>query len=130
MLASYAGVATWTERFSEAERALEVARSKAEQAGNCRRSTALGIVHSDSLTRLGRLQEARVAAGGGERAGDQPITTPFALARRAYILLQLGRLEDADACCAEAEPAAIAGGERTGAVVALARAGRTAPRRG
>ena len=112
VLASYAGVATWTERFSEAERALEVARSKAEQAGNRPTLAALGLLHSDSLTRLGRLQEARAAAGGGERTGDQPITTPFALARRAYILLQLGRLEDADACCAEAEPAAVAGGEQ------------------
>jgi DNA-binding CsgD family transcriptional regulator len=112
VLNSYAGVATWTERFSEAERVLEVARSNAEQTGDLPALTALGITRSDGLTRLGRLQEARVAAGGGERAGDRPVTTPFALARRAYILLQLGRLEDADACCADAEPAAIAAREQ------------------
>ncbi|HEX6475771.1 MAG TPA: AAA family ATPase [Acidimicrobiales bacterium] len=112
VLTSFAGVATWTERFSEAERVLEVARSNAEQTGDRPTLTALGIAHSDSLTRLGRLQEARVAAGGGERASDKPINTPFALARRAYILLQLGRLEDADACCVEAEPAAISRGEQ------------------
>jgi DNA-binding CsgD family transcriptional regulator len=112
VLSSYAGVATWTERFSEAERVVEVARSNAEQTGDGPALAALGIIHSDSLTRLGRLHEARVAVGGGERAGDKPINTPFALARRAYILLQLGRLEDADACCAQAEPAAIAGGEQ------------------
>lgn len=112
VLTSFAGVATWTERFAEAERVLEVARSNAEQTGDWPALTALGITHSDNLTRLGRLQEARVAVGGGERAGDRPITTPFALARRAYILLQLGRLEDADTCCEEAEPAAIATGEQ------------------
>src|SRR5207302_3028989 len=89
VLDSFAGVATWTERFSEAERVLEVARSNAEQTGDWPALTSLGITRSDSLTRLGRLQEARLAVGGGERAGDQPITTPFALARRAYILLQL-----------------------------------------
>ncbi len=112
LLSSFAGVATWTERFSDAERVLEVARSNAEQTGDRPALTALGIARSDTLTRLGRLQEARVAAGGGERAGDQQLTTPFALARRAYILLQLGRLEDADACCAEAEPAAISAKEQ------------------
>ncbi|HWC39625.1 MAG TPA: AAA family ATPase, partial [Acidimicrobiales bacterium] len=112
VLASFASAATWTERFSEAERVHEVARSRMEQLGNRQALETLEVTRADGLARLGRLREACTAVGGGTQTGVQPTGTPYALARRAYIMLQMGRLEEAEACCTEAEPGAVASGER------------------
>jgi DNA-binding CsgD family transcriptional regulator len=113
VMGSFAAAATWTERFPDAERALDIALGRAERVGAVGTRAALGVTLSDTLTRQGRLREAYISAGGEEGAGVGPTPAPFTLARRAFILLQLGRLDEAESCCAEAEPAAKAANERT-----------------
>jgi DNA-binding CsgD family transcriptional regulator len=110
-LRNFGNLARFSERLSDAERALTVALSAAEEVGATGAIASLADNVADTLLRLGRLDEAlAVSMRVLEMAELVPWIEPFAAAGRASALLHLGRQEDEDweASCHRAEERAVA----------------------
>lgn len=99
---SYAVVAVHAERFADAERLLTEILSSAER--RCEPLTLLraAMAWIECLCRLGRLHEAVPAVERLiELAELFPYGRPIALTYRALVLVELGQLDQAAACCAQ-----------------------------
>jgi DNA-binding CsgD family transcriptional regulator len=96
----YAELASWSERFAEAEKLLVGLIAEAEE-----RRYPMNLFEGQSLLaavlrRTGRLEEADAVADRLlESAELMPFSLPLALSEKALCLLDLGRLEEADECC-------------------------------
>ncbi len=105
----YAELASWSERFDEAEGLLTAIISEAEE-----RRYPMNLFEGQSLLaavlrRTGRLEEADdVADQLLESAELMPFSLPLAFSEKALCLLDLGRLEEADGYCRQAR--SLAGG--------------------
>src|SRR5499427_3646114 len=103
----YSIMAISAERFSDAQRLLESLLAGAE-----RRSNLMDVIHSlTALVRLslvlGRLDEALALSARVLEAADLvPLLTPLAADLRASVLLDLGRLDEAEDWCARSAAAA------------------------
>ena len=99
---SYAVVAVHAERFTDAERLLTEILNSAER--RCEPLTLLraAMAWIECLCRLGRLHEAVPAVERLiELAELFPYGRPIALTYRALVLVELGQLDQAAACCAQ-----------------------------
>ncbi len=89
------------ERFDQAENAFAVSRSGAERVGS---PLAIGlclVTHADTLTRLGRLDEALALLDrAGQLADFSVLVGPWAAIGRAHVLLELGRSSESRTQCA------------------------------
>jgi DNA-binding CsgD family transcriptional regulator len=106
VLASYAASATLVERFDESGQAYAIALETAEQsgAGLTVGVLGLGVSYAALLLRVGRLAEALGHTARVLKLPDvTPALTTTASAVHAEILLQLGRLDEADAWLTRAE---------------------------
>jgi DNA-binding NarL/FixJ family response regulator len=89
-------IAVWSERFADAEHLFTGLLRSAEQ-----RNDPFALFHAafswtDGLCRLGRLEEAFVLSERVfEVAEVAPMVRPFAVASRAMVLLEQGRLDEA-----------------------------------
>jgi ATP/maltotriose-dependent transcriptional regulator MalT len=103
----YAMNATGAERYEDAERTWRRAREVAGNAGAANSLGTVGIWLANVLIRRGRpaeaLEESLRAAAFGELT---PGILPFAAAARAESLIWLGRLDESEAACREAEAGA------------------------
>jgi tetratricopeptide (TPR) repeat protein len=99
---SYAIVAVHAERFADAERLLTEMLSSAERRCEPLSLLLAAMAWIECLCRLGRLNEAVPAV---ERLIELvelfPYGSPLALTYRAWVLLELGQLEQAALCCAQ-----------------------------
>jgi DNA-binding CsgD family transcriptional regulator len=102
----YAELASWAERFDEAEGLLTAIITEAEE-----RRYPMNLFEGQSLLaavlrRTGRLEEADTVADQlVESAELMPFSLPLAFSEKALCLLDLGRLDDADQACREARSA-------------------------
>jgi DNA-binding CsgD family transcriptional regulator len=96
----YAELASWSERFAEAEGLLVGLIAEAEE-----HRYPMNLFEGQSLLaavlrRTGRLEEAcAVADRLLDSAELMPFSLPLALSEKALCLLDLGRLDEADECC-------------------------------
>lgn len=99
---SYAILAVQAEQFADAERLL----TEVLNSAGCR-CEPLALLRAamawiDALCRLGRLNEARAEA---DRLVDLvelfPLGSPLAITHQALVLLERGKLEQAELCCAQ-----------------------------
>jgi DNA-binding CsgD family transcriptional regulator len=100
----YAELASWSERFDEAERLLTAIIAEAEKHRypmNLFEGQALLVA---VLRRTGRLEEADALADQLlESAELMPFSLPLAFSEKALCLLDLGRLEEAEKYCRESQ---------------------------
>ncbi|HSZ28186.1 MAG TPA: LuxR C-terminal-related transcriptional regulator, partial [Pseudonocardiaceae bacterium] len=100
---SYATVAVYAERFTEAERFLTEILSSAER--RCEPITVVqaAIAWIDGLCRLGRLNEALALVDHLSELTElvPPYVSTLACTYRALVLLEQGELEQAALCCAQ-----------------------------
>ncbi len=99
---SYATVAVYAERFTDAERLLTDILNSAER--RCEPVTLIraAIAWIDGLCRLGRLDEALTLADRLTQFAELlPYSSPLASIYRALVLLERGQLEQVALCCAE-----------------------------
>jgi DNA-binding CsgD family transcriptional regulator len=100
----YAELASWSERFDEAERLLTAIIAEAEEHRypmNLFEGQALLVA---VLRRTGRLEEADALADQLlESAELMPVSLPLAFAEKALSLLDLGRLDEAEKYCRESQ---------------------------
>ncbi len=99
----YAELASWSERFEEAERLLTAIIAEAEEQRYPMNLFEGQALLTAVLRRTGRLEEASAAADQLlESAELMPFSLPLAFSEKALCLLDLGRLEEADQCCQHA----------------------------
>src|SRR6266571_4676114 len=116
-VAHYASLALSAERFGDAQRLLDGILEAAERRSDPM-AVAQALYYRTTLRwRRGQLDEAlAVSARLLEAADLVPVMTPNAAAVRALVLLDLGRLDEAEDWCARAE-AAAGGGDSLGYAV-------------
>jgi tetratricopeptide (TPR) repeat protein len=109
-VAHYASLALSAERFGDAQRLLDSILEAAERRSDPM-AVAQALYYRTTLRwRLGQLDEALALSARLLEAADLvPVMTPNAAAARAIVLLDLGRLGEAEDWCARAEAAAGAG---------------------
>jgi DNA-binding CsgD family transcriptional regulator len=109
----FAYCARLVERFDEAHRAFEIARSQADRAGVPAAIATLAVGHSYNLVRMGRLDEGLAAIDVALGLADLvPQVESFAGVGRAYISLYQGRLDESATWCQRVESRAVPRGER------------------
>jgi DNA-binding CsgD family transcriptional regulator/Flp pilus assembly protein TadD len=95
-----AEIALWLEHFEEAERLFTSLLDTPELPTNLFGVFQAAFSWTDGLCRLGRLEEAlALSERVFEVAKSAPVALPFAVAARAQVLLEQGRLEDARVVC-------------------------------
>jgi len=116
-VAHYASLALSAERFGDAQRLLDSILEAAERRSDPM-AVAQALYYRTTLRwRLGQLDEALALSARLLEAADLvPVMTPNAAAVRAMVLLDLGRLDEAEDWCARAE-AAAGGGDSLGYAV-------------
>ena len=116
-VAHYASLALSAERFGDAQRLLDSILEAAERRSDPM-AVAQALYYRTTLRwRLCQLDEALALSARLLEAADLvPVMTPNAAAARALILLDLGRLDEAEDWCARAE-AAAGGGDSLGYAV-------------
>jgi DNA-binding NarL/FixJ family response regulator len=93
-------VAVWAEQFDEAEPLFDDLLRSAERWGNPFALFHAAFSWTDGLCRLGRLAEALALSERlFEVAEVAPMVSAFATAARALVLLEQGRLRDAEPWC-------------------------------
>ncbi|MBO0713869.1 MAG: AAA family ATPase [Acidimicrobiales bacterium] len=93
----YAELATWSERFVEAERLLLDIVGEAERRRHPMNLFEGQFYQVELLRRTGRLHEALVASDHLlESAELMPFSLPMAICQKALVLAELGRLDEAD----------------------------------
>jgi DNA-binding CsgD family transcriptional regulator len=91
-------VAVWSERFTDAEHLFGELLPSAERRNEPFRFFHAAFSWTDALCRLGRLEEAfTMSERIFEVAAVAPLVLPFAVAARALVLLEQGRLPEAAA---------------------------------
>lgn len=111
-LTTYGLAATDTERLSEADRVFRIAVDAAERLGAAEAVATLRILHAYTLMRMGRLDDAlALITLTDELLELVPMAQAYAATARANILQFMGRLDESQALCDQAEPAALAYGE-------------------
>ncbi|MBV9730540.1 MAG: AAA family ATPase [Pseudonocardiales bacterium] len=100
---SYATLAVYAERFTDAERLLTEILSSAERRCEPITLVQAAIAWIDGLCRLGRLAEALNLADRLSELAEllPPYLSPLAITYRALVLLEQGQLEQAALCCAQ-----------------------------
>ena len=112
----YAELATWSERFVEAERLLLDIVGEAERRRYPMNLFEGQFYQVELLRRTGRLHEALAVSDTLlESAELMPFSLPMAVYQKALVLVELGQLDDADAWCRRLE-------EETGGRPGLGRA--------
>ena len=103
-VAQYASLALSAERFGEAQRLLDNILEAAERRSDPM-AVAMALLYRGRLRwRLGQLDDAlAVSARLLEAADLVPVLTPVAAADRALVLLDLGRLDEAEEWCAHVD---------------------------
>jgi DNA-binding CsgD family transcriptional regulator len=92
----YAELATWSERFVEAERLLIDILSEAERRRHPMNLFEGQFYVVELLRRTGRLEESLVVSDQLlESAELMPFSLPMAICQKALVLLELGRLDEA-----------------------------------
>src|SRR6266568_1560696 len=116
-VAQYASLAMSAERFDDARRLLDNILEAAERRSDPM-AVAMALLYRTRLRwRLGQLDGALALSARLLEAADLvPVMTPNAAAVRALVLLDLGRLDEAEDWCARAE-AAAGGGDSLGYAV-------------
>jgi DNA-binding CsgD family transcriptional regulator len=101
-VAQYASLALSAERFGVAERLLDNILEAAERRSDPM-AVAMALLYRGRLRwRLGQLEEALALSTRLLEAADLvPVLTPVAAADRALVLLDLGRLDEAEQWCAQ-----------------------------
>jgi tetratricopeptide (TPR) repeat protein len=98
---SYAILAVQAEHFTDAERLLSQILSSAERRNEPLTLLRAAMAWTDCLCRLGRLREACSAV---ERLIELvelfPHGSPLAITHQAVVLLELGKFDEAELCCA------------------------------
>ncbi len=117
-VAHYASLALSAERFGDAQRLLDSILEAAERRSDPM-AVAQALYYRTTLRwRLGQLDEALALSARLLEAADLvPVMTPNAAAVRAMVLLDLGRLDEAEDWCARAAAAADGGGDSLGYAV-------------
>jgi DNA-binding CsgD family transcriptional regulator len=103
-VAQYASLALSAERFGVAQQLLDNILEAAERRSDPM-AVAMALLYRGRLTwRLGQLDAALDLSGRFLEAADLvPVLTPVAAADRALILLDLGRLDEAEEWCAQVD---------------------------
>lgn len=97
----YAELATWSERFVEAEQILGEVISEAERKRDPMTIFEAQFFLVEVLCRTGRLGEALIVSDQlMESAEIMPYSLPLAISQKSLVLLELGQLSDAEHCCA------------------------------
>ncbi len=117
-VAHYASLALSAERFGDARRLLDSILEAAERRSDPM-AVAQALLYRTTLRwRLGQLDEGLALSARLLEAADLvPVMTPNAAAGRALILLDLGRLDEAEDWCARADEAAAGRGDSLGYAV-------------
>src|SRR6266700_4695845 len=117
-VAHYASLALSAERFGDARRLLDSILEAAERRSDPM-AVAQALLYRTTLRwRLGQLDEGLALSARLLEAADLvPVMTPNAAAVRAMVLLDLGRLDEAEDWCARAAAAADGGGDSLGYAV-------------
>ena len=111
-LTTYGLAATDTERFSEADRVFRIAVDAAERLGAAEAVATLRILHAYTLMRVGRLKDALALIELADELLELvPMARAYAAAGKANIMQFMGRLDESQALCDQAEPAALERGE-------------------
>jgi len=111
-LTTYGLAATDTERLSEADRVFRIAVDAAERLGAAEAVATLRILHAYTLMRMGRLDDALALIALAEELLELvPMAQAYAATAKANILQFMGRLDESQELCDQAEPAALAHGE-------------------
>ncbi|MDA8061860.1 MAG: AAA family ATPase, partial [Actinomycetota bacterium] len=93
-------VAKLTEHFDDAEAIFERAHDAAQRMGSPIGLVTFDVTHADTLARLGRLPDALALLDRTAIWSEfTPMVTPWTMALRAGYLVELGRYEEATACC-------------------------------
>lgn len=104
--------AKYAERFAESEAVFAAAFPLAEHTGSPQAIVSLAAHHADTLTRLGRLDEAEAYASRAAALAElTPIAAAFAYAVKALVLLLLDRGDESEQYCRHAESAAQVRGQ-------------------
>ncbi len=99
----YAELASWSERFDEAEELLTAIIAEAEEHRYPMNLVEGQALLAAVLRRTGRLAEADAVADLLLEAAElMPFSLPLAFSEKALCLLDLGRLDEADECCQQA----------------------------
>ena len=111
-LTTYGLAATDTERLSEADRVFRIAVDAAERLGAAEAVATLRILHAYTLMRMGRLNEALTLVELAEELLELvPMAQAYAAASKANIMQFMGRLDESQALCDQAEPSALEHGD-------------------
>jgi len=107
----YGAAAKYVERFEEAEAIYAESVRLADECELPGAVAALCTGYGETLVRTGRLEEALVATDRACAVAELAthVTAALAIVNRAHILLLTGRLDESEACCAQAEAMAMAG---------------------
>ncbi|HWC36934.1 MAG TPA: AAA family ATPase [Acidimicrobiales bacterium] len=96
----YAEIATWSERFDQAEHILLEAIGDAERNRNPMTVFEAQFFLMEVLCRTGRLDEANVLSDQLlESAELMTYSLPLAIAQKTLVLTELGELDEASRCC-------------------------------
>jgi DNA-binding CsgD family transcriptional regulator len=111
-LSIFAMAATLTERFDDAQRAVEMLISATERIDGAETISGLAMTQAIVATRQGRLAEALSFIERASSSGNpMPAYASYAGSIHAEILHQMGRSAEAVKWCDRIEPAATARGE-------------------
>ena len=89
-----------TERYDEAVAAFTEANEAAEHMGSPVGIVSFAVAHADTLFRQGDLRGALAQLDRADLWAEfTPVVTPWTMAVRAAVLVELGRPADAAACC-------------------------------
>ncbi len=89
-----------TERYDEAVAAFAEANEAAEHMGSPVGIVSFAVAHADTLFRQGDLRGALAQLDRADLWAEfTPVVTPWTMAVRAAVLVELGRSADAAACC-------------------------------
>ncbi len=103
-LGTYGNIAKWTERWDDATRAYQVGMTTAERLGLPIAIAAMAVMHADTCVRTGRLHEAIELVDRATSLADlAPERAFWAAIAHAYILADMGRMEECAAWWRNAE---------------------------
>lgn len=99
-LSMHIALASFNERFNEAERAFGVAFDAAERVGAPMATVALAITYAGGLVRTGRLRDALDMVDHADILIElTPTLTPWSAWVRSLILFEMGRVDDSESAC-------------------------------